>query len=295
METISRRDFIGKSVAALGAAGALTSAAARSVAASEPKFKISLAAWSLHRTFNKEWTNLDLPRIAREDYGIDGVEFVNSFFELPRIDYLNDLKKRASDYNVELVLIMCDGEGDMSHEDKDERMQAAINHRKWVDMAHYLGCHSIRCNAGYTRQGTVEERIKRASESFRALCEYAEESGINILIENHGGYSSIPERLISLIKMIDHPLMGTLPDYGNFPDDVDKYEAVKALMQYARAVSVKCNDFGPGDTHERFDLDRMIRITLDAGYRGFFGIEYEGNAPSDEGIRAAKRVLMRHL
>ena len=298
MEPISRRHFISRSLAAaaaLSAAGMHSTAAAQVASPKAPKFKISLAAWSLNSTFKKEWTNLDLPRIARENYGIDGIEFVSFYFDLPRIDYLNDLKKRASDYNVELVLIMCDQEGDMSHEDKAERMQAAINHRKWIDIAHYLGCHAIRCSAGFTNVGAVDERVKRASESFRNLCEYAQGSGTTVTIENHGNYSSIPEKLISLIKMIDHPLIGTLPDWGNFPDDIDKYEAVKALMPYAKAVSAKCKDFGPGDTHKDYDLDRMVKITLESGYHGFIGIEYEGKGPSDEGIKAAKRVLMRHI
>jgi L-ribulose-5-phosphate 3-epimerase len=306
MDTINRRDFIGKSLAAgsatlaaLGAAGVTAQAAAQTATGASPKFKISLAAWSLNRTFGKEWKNIDLPRIAREKYGIEGVEFVNSFFELPRIDYLNDLKKQAADHGVTLVLIMCDGEGDMSSPDKAERMQAATNHRKWVDIAHYLGCHAIRCNAGAygkVEKEKVDELVKCGSESFRALCEYARESGVEITIENHGGgYSSNPEKLIQLIKMVDHPLMGLLPDWGNFPEGVDKYEAVKAMMPYAKALSAKCQDFGPGDSHPAYDLKRMVQIALASGYHGFIGIEYEGQAPSDEGIMACKRVLSSQL
>ncbi len=303
MESITRRNFIGTSLALGGAAlatsGALSPAALEAAAAgAEPKFKISLAAWSLHRTFGKDWKNIDLPRIARERFGIDGVEFVNSFFELPRIDYLNDLKKQASDHNVTLVLIMCDGEGDMSNPDKAERMQAAINHRKWVDIAHYLGCHAIRCNAGgWNSKLPASELVKNASESFRALCEYAQESGVEITIENHGGYSSDPDNLIPLVKAIDHPLMGLLPDWGNFPEGMDKYAAVERMVPYAKAMSAKCHNFGADDSHPEFDLRRMTQIVLKGGYHGFIGIEYEGDIPKDEneGVKACKRVLMSQL
>ena len=80
-------------------------------------FKISLAEWSLHKAlFAKKIDNLDFPKIAREEYGIEGVEFVNQFFKDKAHDsaYLKDLKKRANDVGVTCVLIMIDGEGDLS-------------------------------------------------------------------------------------------------------------------------------------------------------------------------------------
>ena len=261
----------------------------------EKKFKISLAAWSLHNTFRTQWYNFDLPRVCREDFGIDGLEFVNQFFDLPNYSSLKELKRRADHYGVNLLLIMVDNEGDMSHPDKKERMQAAINHRKWVDIAHFLGCHSIRCNLGHNDEGTPEERIERAAESFSSLLEYSEESGLDILIENHGGISSLPDKLISLMKQVNNPRFGVLPDFGNFYE-VDKYEAMKALMPYAKkAVSAKCYDFEPDGSHRHHDLDRMMEIVLASGYSGYVGIEFEGrNQDEWEGVLACKKLLERH-
>ena len=295
MEKLNRRRFFKDSILASGALAALGTQNTPTGTAAGKKFKISLAAWSINRWFNEEWTNLDLPRIVREDFGLDGLEFVNSHFELPRSDYLKDLKKRAADYGVELVLIMCDGEGDMSHEDAKERRQASINHRKWVDIAHFLGCHAIRGNFGYTKVGTIEERIARCAESYRSLVEYADTAGMNVLLENHGGLSSFPENLISLMKQVDHPRFGTLPDFGNFPPEVDKYEAIEALMPWAKAVSVKCVDFEPDGSHPAWDLDRMVEIVLAAGYRGFFGIEAGSrHGRHKENVLACKALLERH-
>ena len=302
MKDINRRNFLKSSLAAggalsiAGAQGVLNQAfAANTGSGAEKKFKISLAAWSLNRTFRTTWTNLDLPRIAREEFGLDGLEFVNSFFDLPNYHYLRELKRRAGHHGVNLLLIMVDREGDMSHEDRQEREQAAINHRKWVDIAHYLGCHSIRCNAGYTRVGTVDERVARAAESFRLLVEYADQAGINVIIENHGGYSSMPEKLVSLIKQVGHPRFGTLPDFGNFPPEIDRFEAVKKLMPYAKAVSAKCYDFAPDGSHPAFDMDRMVETVLATGYSGYIGIEFEGQQMSPhDGVMACKRVLERH-
>jgi len=183
----------------------------------------------------------------------------------------------------------------MSHEDPAQRRQAAINHRKWVDIAHFLGCHAIRGNFGYTKAGTAEERIARCAESYRSLVEYADTAGMNVLIENHGGLSSYPETVVSLMKQVDHPRFGTLPDFGNFASGVDKYKAIEALMPWAKAVSVKCVDFEPDGSHPAWDLDRMVKIVLDAGYRGFFGIEAGSRSGRHkENVLACKALLERY-
>lgn len=300
MDRINRRDFLRSSAltgaaatAAIGSTGALSSASAQG-SGPAGKFKISLAAWSLHRTFRYTWHNFDLPQICREDFGIDGLEFVSNFFDLPSYQSLQELKRRAGHNGVNMLLIMVDSEGDMSHPDRKERMQAATNHRKWVDIAHFLGCHSIRCNFGYSQAGTPDERVDRAAESFSDLLDYSEDSGLNIIIENHGGISSLPDKMISLMKKVDNPRFGTLPDFGNFTE-VDNYEGVRALMPYAKAVSAKCYDFEPDGSHRHFDLDRMVEIVLAAGYHGYVGIEFEGQRQDEwEGVRACKKILERH-
>ncbi len=295
MSQINRRQFMAAGAAAAVAALGSALPAKVNAAQSRKKFKISLAAWSLNPLFGKEWKNLDLPRIVREDLDLDGIEFVNSYFELPRSGYLKKLKQNCADYDVTPVLIMVDGEGDMSHPNKAERRQAVINHRKWIDIADFLGCHAIRANAGYEKVGTLDDRVERCAESYSELMEYADQCNMEVTIENHGGFSSIPEKLIAVMKKVNHPRFGTLPDFGNFPPEVDKYDALQKLMPYALAVSAKCYDFSADGKHARYDLDRMMEIVLAAGFDGFVGIEYEGNKNTPyEGILHCKRLLRKH-
>ena len=236
---------------------------------------ISLAAWSINQSFfkAKKWKNSDLPRICRE-LNINGLEFVNQFFENPMKRSLDDLKKSAADHNVRLVLIMVDGEGDMAAVDKKERMLAARAHRKWVDTAYYLGCHAIRCNLGGPRQGWEQDKdlVSRAAESFNDLLAYAKGAGLNVVIENHGGASSNRDVLPRLMKAVDNPDFGTLPDFGNINQGDDHYEVIRALMPWAKGVSVKAGWAADG-THPRYSLEKMIKICQDAGYHGFWGIE----------------------
>ncbi len=270
-------------------------------AAAPAKFRISLAEWSIHKAIQSRLTtNLDFPRIAREQFGIEGLEFVNGLWEAPTQDYLRRLKANMQKTGTQGVLLMVDGEGMMGHSERAARMKAADNHRKWVQIAAELGCHSIRTNMYPDKQPSTPAEIDAfvgyCSESFNNLCGYATAYKINVIIENHGGISSNPDVVVQLMKTVNLPNFGTLPDFGNFPKEMDRYEAVRKLMPYAKGVSFKCYDFSPDGRESTFDLDRMMKVVFEAGYRDWVGIEYEGNRLTEfEGIQAAKRALDRLL
>jgi sugar phosphate isomerase/epimerase len=297
---INRRHFLklsGQVATGLSLAG--LAARLSHAADAEPLYKISLAEWSLHRTLRAGTLDaLDFPRAAKEDYGIDAVEYVNQFFRDKAGDqqYLGDLKKRAADLGVKSVLIMIDGEGALGHAEEARRKQAVENHYKWVEAARFLGCHSIRVNA--QSSGTYEEQLGRAAEGLRQLAEFGAKHEINIIVENHGGLSSNGAWLAAVIKKVDHPRCGTLPDFGNFRlgrgEEYDRYQGVRELMPFAKGVSAKSHDFDEQGNETRTDYRRMMKIVLDAGYRGYVGIEYEGSRLSEpEGIKATKTLLER--
>jgi sugar phosphate isomerase/epimerase len=98
------------------------------------------------------------------------------------------------------------------------------------------------------------------------------------------------------MQKVNLPNFGVLPDFGNFPKTADRYEAVRKLMPYAKGVSFKCYDFGPDGAETTLDMDRLMKIVFDAGYRGWVGIEYEGQRMTEyEGVAAAKKYLDRLL
>ncbi len=265
-----------------------------------PRFRISLAEWSLHKAIRSRlMSNLDFPQIAKEQFGIDGIEYVNTLWEAPTQYYLDRLKANMKKFGVEGVLIMCDGEGMMGHSVESQRLKAADLHRKWVDYAAELGCKAIRTNMYPDRDpktpAEIEEFLKRCAQSFTRLCDYAKPAGIHVIIENHGGVSSNPDIVARLMKMVNLPNFGTLPDFGNFPKETDKYEAVGKLMPFAKGVSFKCWDFGADGKETTLDMDRMMGIVQASAYRGWVGIEYEGERMSEfMGIQAAKRFLDRY-
>ncbi len=300
---VSRRTFVATVAAVVpaaftsGPAGLVSCAPADS--RREPLFRISLAQWSLHRTLNAgELDNLEFARTARQDYGIEAIEYVNSFFKDKAEDeaYLRELKMRAEDQDVRSLLIMVDGEGALGAPGAEERATAIENHYRWVEAAKYLGCHSIRVNA--RSEGSPDEQRELAADGLSRLTEYAADREMNVIVENHGGLSSDGSWLASVMNAVGHPRCGTLPDFGNFRigegEWYDRYKGVRELMPFAKAVSAKSHDFDENGNETGTDFFRMMRVVLDAGYRGYVGIEYEGSALSEpDGIRATNALLVR--
>jgi sugar phosphate isomerase/epimerase len=315
MTGLNRRDFLTAAGAAI-AGGSLLSQAACATGANaatsnsasvDPRagvrgmpFRISLAQWSLHRELGAKGSDhLDFAKISREVYNIDAIEYVNSFFKTHAEDapYLAEMNKRAKDHGVYQHLIMCDGEGRLGDPDAAARTKAVDNHRKWLHAAHELGCITIRVNAA--SEGSFEEQQKLAADGLHQMCVLGDQAGINVIVENHGGLSSNGKWLSGVMRMINHPRAGTLPDFGNFDigggQQYDRYLGVAELMPYAKAVSAKTHDFNDTTGEETTkDYHRLMKIVMDAGFHSWVGIEYEGNRlPEREGIARTLTLLKK--
>ncbi|UUO05167.1 sugar phosphate isomerase/epimerase [Blastopirellula sp. J2-11] len=293
MTRIDRRSFLQFSAAAAGAFALPTS----SLLAADAKapFKISLAQWSLHKALKGgKLDNLDFAKVAKEECGIEAIEYVNQFFADKAKDkkYLGEMISRSDDQGVKRLLIMIDGEGDLGNSDDAKRTAAIEKHYKWVEAAKFMGCHSIRVNA--RTNAKYEEGMKLAADGLRRLSEFAQPHGINVIVENHGGLSSNGEWLAGVMKTVDLPNCGTLPDFGNF-HEYDRYKGVEETMPFAKAVSAKSHDFDSEGNETHTDYFKMMDIVVKKfGYHGYVGVEYEGNKlPEVEGIIATRKLLER--
>lgn len=260
-------------------------------------FQISLAEWSLHRAIrNGEMTNLEFPLRTKKEFGIEAVEYVSTLFEKQEQAYLAELKNITDDNAVRNLLIMVDAEGNLGELDQAKRIEAVENHYKWVEAAKFLGCHSIRVNA--RGNGTPDEVAQAAADGLGRLAEFGKQHKINVIVENHGGYSSNGKWLSGVIQQVGSEYCGTLPDFGNFRiaegEEYDRYQGVKELMPYAKGVSAKSHEFDANGNEVHTDYEKMLKIVKDSGYKGFIGIEYEGGELSEaEGIKATKELLLK--
>lgn len=273
----SRRQFLAQTGLA---AGALMSDTA--FADTEGPLKISLAQWTINPELRSgKIDNLDFAKEASK-HGIHAVEYVNQFFMDKAKDkkYLGEMKKRAADHGVKSLLIMCDREGNIGDPDTAKRKQTVDNHRKWLDAARFLGCHSIRVNAG--SRGTWDEQVKLAADGLSQLTAIGAKMGLNVIVENHGGLSSNADWLVRVIEKVGHKHCGTLPDFGNFRikpgESYDSYRGMQKLLPFAKGVSVKDLVWDDKGKQHALDYNRMLKLVHASGFRGYCGIEVVGYA-----------------
>jgi len=288
-----------------------------SVTVEEPFYKLSLAEWSFHRAMrdDKTLSNLDFAKKAKE-LGFQGVEYVSQLYPLTKgneqasLDSLVvELKKRSEEQGIQNVLIMIDGEGDLAVSDKAARDEAIKNHTKWLDAAAALGCKSVRVNLfGGDAEKDAAQWHANAVDGLGRLAAYGATKGLNVVVENHGGRSSEADKVVAVLKEINLPNCGALPDFGNFCYKRDKgdrwagectgqydiYQGVTELMPYAKGVSAKSHNFEENGNETEIDYYRMMKIVKDSGFKGFIGVEYEGDGLSElEGVLATKALVIK--
>jgi sugar phosphate isomerase/epimerase len=284
---------------------------------SEPRIEISLAEWSLHRAiYGGKLDHLDFPAKAKRDFGISAVEYVNGFFGGGRMSFqeagrnaacLKELLTRSKDAGVVNHLLMVDDEGPLATTDEKARLSAVANHRKWVEAAKLLGCKTVRVNL--LGEGSADEKKAASVDSLGRLGELAQTMKLNIVVENHGGVTSNGAWLAGVVKQVSRPNVGTLPDFGNFclsqpwgttqdgcENMYDRYKGMEELLPYAKGVSAKSYDFDASGEQPLMDYKRLIGLVKASGYKGYVGIEFEGNTqPEEEGIRKTKALLEKYL
>lgn len=286
-------------------------------AAKDAGLKISLAEWSLHRELTAgKLDNLDFAAKAKNDFGIDAVEYVNGFFGGKKMNfkeaaknqnYLNELLKRSKDAGVFNHLIMVDDEGPLALPNDKERLQAVDNHKKWIEAAKFLGCLTVRVNL----HGEGDSATKKIAsiDSLSRLGEFAKPMDINIVVENHGSDSSKGYWIVDVMKQVNKTNVGTLPDFGNFcishpwgttqdgcKDEYDRYKGIEEMLPFAKGVSAKTYDFDLNGGQPTMDYKRLIDIVKASSFKGYIGIEFEGNKGNEEeGIRKTKALLEKYL
>jgi sugar phosphate isomerase/epimerase len=275
-------------------------------------FKLSLAQWSLHKTFNDQGVDPFKFAEMSKEMGFEGLEYVNHLYakqieELGFDTVIDSLKSLSEKNGMQNVLIMVDNEGDLADPDEDVRDAAVENHKKWIDAAAKLGAHAIRVNTF----GTNDPEIWKTAvvDGLKKLSMYAATKNINVLCENHGWLSSDAEKLMQAITAVNMTNCGTLPDFGNWCtkrkdktakwgecEEVypDKYKGTALMMAAAKAVSAKSYDFDENGNETTIDYTKMLQIVKDAGYTGFVGVEYEGSRLDETaGTKATKDLLLK--
>lgn len=303
----SRRTFIKKSAFAT-AAISMPSLYAFNCKSENSMPKISLAQWSLNRAFfGKTLDPNKFASIAINDYDISAVEYVNQFYidSSSNEKFWLEMKTRASDVGVESLIMMVDEEEKLGDKNSLKRLKAVEDHYKWVHAAKILGCHSIRVNA--FGEGSPDELEASLIDGLGRLTEYAAKEEIHVIIENHGLHTSNTSFMTGIIKAINNPYLGTLPDFGNWclnaewgstqivkncTNSYPPEEGIAEFLPFAKGVSAKSYAFDNEGFDTVIDYPKLLQLVKDANYNGHIGIEFEGeNMTEPEGIKATKALI----
>ena len=296
-------------------------------------YKLSLAQFSLFRLeMMRKSDPMDFAKISSE-LGFQGLEYLQMSYtggllKEKRKTSLNGIKKlakdlntRADDYNQKNILIMIDIGPDLG-----TYVENYDDYHIWIDCASEMKCHSIRVNLRGS-DDSLSKWSKNSIYNLSKLCEYAKPLGINIIVENHGGFSSNADYLVNVIENVNLNNMGSLPDFGNFcvkqdekkladtyklftegaektlsrPPTIydscierfDMYEGVEKLMKYAKGVSAKTHGFDLEGNDVDIDYKKMLKIVKKSGYSGFIGVEAQAFTMDPiEAIKVSKKLLL---
>jgi len=258
--------------------------------------KVALAIYSIRRRFGDKDNPLkliDCPKVVKEEFGIDAIELYNRFLASKDESYLKEVVQAADEAGVELIGMSVDVPGNLSAVNEEQRKEAVENNREYIPVAKALGLPQFRVNTGGGSPVT-EEVIQACIRSLRELTEEAGKDNIKIVLENHGGLSGDPDIMVRLIKEVSPELLGSQPDFGNFPEEI-RYEGIRKITPYAPLVHAKMYEFDEQGEETRLDIKRIIGILEDIGFDAYLAIEFEGPGSDHEGVLKSKALLEKYL
>jgi sugar phosphate isomerase/epimerase len=323
----NRREFMGKlglGAASLGLLPLYSFIPTRQKSELLPFFKISLNEFSLASSLiTGRLRHLDFAAKARQEFGIEAVEYDTRFFPDKAADlpFIKEMLKRSTDLGVTNLRICIEQEGPLASPDQDIRTKAIENHRKWFDAASTLNCGSV--SVTLDGEGSIEDTASAGISGLSQLLELAGKQNLEVLVENYQGHSGNAKWLSGIMKQINNPKTGLLVDFGNFctertqPESQsleawtktqclemhNRYEGVQELLPWAHGIHAKTKKFnGEGEDIET-DYYRMLTMVKNSGYTDWISIEYIGGLflPADQcsfyndnrGIEISKRLLER--
>jgi len=293
----TRRSFLKHTLAAAPAAGLFGLERAEAM---EPvkrdygsRMKLSIAGYSFRKEFQSDPPVMTLleefPKFAAE-HGLDAIEPTTYYMPDPPSDeYLNRLKRNA-------FLLGLDISGTaignvFTHPPGEERDEQIATTKAWIDRAALLDAPCIRIFAGSVQKGTEEEQARKwAIECIEECCEYSGKKGIFLALENHGGIVRSAGQMLAIVKEVRSEWFGVNLDTGNVYSD-DPYGELEAMAPYAVNVQVKVEINPGGRGKVPADLERVVGILKDAGYRGYVVLEYEAKEDARTAIPGYLRKL----
>ena len=258
------------------------------LAGTEPRLKTAICAYSFRKALGDgSLSYLDLVDMAVESK-VDGIDSTVYWFPRDDLDsFLVSFRRKAYLAAVELPSIAI--RSDLCRPTAYEQEREAAWLRHWVDVSYRLGSSHIRVFGGKVPEGSSEDQAATwVAEILKRAADDAADRGVVLGLENHGGITSRAERIIQIVRAVDHPNVGINLDTGNFHSE--PYEQIEMCLPYAVNSQFKVQIRNEAGEHVPSDWDRIVRMFAKAGYRGYLALEYEAQ---EDPFTAVPRHLAR--
>jgi sugar phosphate isomerase/epimerase len=310
-----RRDFLarlatgGASVGLGASAFAYTKKKTKAPSLPNKLDRIAISTWSLHnyfrgtraRDFNLPGSLLallDFPEMIVDRYKVHHFDVYTSHFPSTEPTYLRELKYAlvhtlSTIVNVSVDIEDCGPEGAFSDADPKKRRAALDAVKPWVDVAHALGVRSVQVGPGKVDP----ENLAPTAGAYKALAIYAQAKGVQVLVENEGGFGvDNPDELVKLFNLTGPGRIGALPNLANFPDEEMRQRGLKMLFPYAHTLChAKSPQFEAAGAEQSYGFPEALAIARKAGFRGVYSIEFDGPGDPYDGIQKTLDELLKYL
>ncbi len=304
---MNRRQFIMNTAA--GAAAVCAGREALAQASDDAKLaRIGMSSYTFHVFFpathydkskplEKPMDLLQFPEMIADRYRLHNLEIVTPHFESREPSYLKEVNARLKKAHSRIVNMPIDigelwDQPGLSSPDEKVRERAISLYKPWFDVAAAVGASSVRCDPGKINSADLTPTIS----SYKTLGELGKAKKLFVIVENHGGVGSEhPEELIRILRAAGGQT-GTLPDFGNFPDQATRERGLTALFPMSRTLChVRDTESDASGNPVQFDLLKCINIAKKSGFKGIYSIEAETKGDLNANIQHVYDELRKNI
>jgi sugar phosphate isomerase/epimerase len=276
------------------------------------------------RTGKTKLDLLDLPRLAREELGLHGLNISTSLLAGVTRDMLDRLRERADKAGCACLLLVESDPQPFGSPSEAAGAGAIERLQRVIQAGHYLGCSCVAVKVGC--DSTTPEAFQRTVDRLRKAVERADRLELNVLLSPTDGLTHTPERLTDLLKKVGGFRVGTFPDFQAAAASPDPVAYMRRLTPYAAAICAATLKFTedkpqaakegarPRKTkaaaavsavatgsppeivhHTAYDIESLVKAVVSVGYDGTLAVEYRGTGDAKVGVIRSRELLERLL
>ena len=225
-----------------------------------PKWQLGLAAYSYRKYLDLKkptMTFFEFIDLAAE-MKVDGVELTQYYFADTSDAYVDKLKAACAAKNLGIFCLPV--RNDFCQKDEVKRKADIESVKEWTRRAARLGTKAVRIFAGNAAKSEEAAARQRCIDAIEECGKVAEDVGVTLCLENHGGVTSTADGLLAIVKAVKSKAFGVNVDSSNFKV-ADVYAELSRIVPYGVVSQIKTEIYLPGGKKEPMDYGKFFKAT----------------------------------